>query len=218
MSTIRILLVLPLFQYTLGTQKLKYPELRRDESLVDDYYGKKVSDTYRYLEDPDSEETVNFVLEQNKLTEDYLSRNLIVKESIEKRLTEVHNYAKYGVPKKHGSRYFSTMNTGLQNQDVYYVQDTLDAKPEVFFDPNKFSEDGFVHLSDITFSNDGELVALGLNSKGSDWMTIRIRNVSTGQDYSETLEDIKFSNIAWTVDNTGFFYAVSSYLCNIECI
>ncbi|ODM95949.1 Prolyl endopeptidase, partial [Orchesella cincta] len=206
MSSIRILLIVALFQYSLGAQKFKYPELRRDESVVDDYYGMKVQDPYRYLEDPDSEETTKFVIEQNKLTEEYLSQNS-VKESIEKKLTEVYNYPKYGVPRRYGSRYFSTMNTGLQNQDVYYVQDTLDSQPQVFFDPNTLSEDGTVHLSDFEFSDDGELVALALNSKGSDWLTIRIRNVSTGEDYSETLEDIKFSAIAWTNDNVGFFYA-----------
>lgn len=80
---------------------------------------------------------------------------------------------------------------------------------KVFFDPNALSADGTVHLSELEFSDDGELVVLGLNSKGSDWMTVRIRNVSSGEEYPETLNDIKFSNIAWTDDNLGFFYAVS---------
>lgn len=80
---------------------------------------------------------------------------------------------------------------------------------KVFFDPNALSADGTVSLGELEFSDDGELVVLGLNSKGSDWMTVRIRNVSSGEEYPETLSDIKFSNIAWTDDNLGFFYAVS---------
>lgn len=80
----------------------------------------------------------------------------------------------------------------------------------MFFDPNTLSTDGTVELSDITFSQDGALVSLGLKSKGSDWMSVRIRNVSSGKDFPETLHDIKFSNIAWTKDGLGIFYAVST--------
>lgn len=91
---------------------------------------------------------------------------------------------------------------------VYYVQDSLHEEPRVFFDPNTLSTDGTVHLSDITFSEDGQLVSLGLNSKGSDWMTVHFRNTSSGEDFPETLHDIKFSNIAWSKDGLGIFYAV----------
>ncbi|XP_037041815.1 prolyl endopeptidase-like [Bradysia coprophila] len=191
---------------SVNSHRFKYPQLKRDESVVDDYYGTKVADPYRYLEDPTSEEVKNLIQDQNKLTDEYLNRNSI-KEKIEKKLTEVFNYPRYGVPKRYGDRYYFTMNNGLQNQDVHYVQNSLNDEPRVFFDPNTLSTDGTVHLSRTVFSEDGKLVALGLNSNGSDWMSVRFRNTSSGLEYPDVLHDIKFSSIVWSKDGLGIFYA-----------
>ncbi|KAJ8680830.1 hypothetical protein QAD02_016617 [Eretmocerus hayati] len=178
-----------------------------------------VCDPYRWLENPDSNGTKNFIRAQNSVTERFLKaypkRQLIID-----RLTKMWNYKKYSVPTKEGNKYYFYMNTGLQNQDVLYVQDCLGGKPRIFLDPNTLSTDGTVAASKGQFSPDGSLYAYFQSTSGSDWRTLHLINTTTGEKLLEILGKIKFSLIAWTHDNKGFFY--SSYpqgdrkLVNIE--
>jgi prolyl oligopeptidase len=201
----KLILICSLFSLV-SSEVFKYPDVKRQDNVVDDYYGVKVNDPYRWLEEPDTKEVQNFVDEQNKLTETYINGPGSMIKDIEKDLTSVYNYPKYGVPRKYGSHYYYFSNTGLQNQDVFYVQDSLEGEPRVFLDPNTLSTDGTAAISDIEFSEDGNLLAYGVSRSGSDWNTISIKNVTTGEDFPESLTRVKFSAIAWTHDNLGFFY------------
>lgn len=182
-----------------------YPEARRDENKVDDYHGVKISDPYHWLEDPDCEETQMFVAEQNKLTMAFLDQ-CAVRESFQQRLTELYNYPKYSCPYKRGDRYFYFHNEGLQNQDVLYVQDSLNSPASVFFDPNALSEDGTVALKMGRLSEDCEYFAYGLSSAGSDWVTVRFLKADDLSELPDVLERVKFSCLAWTHDAKGIFY------------
>ena len=181
------------------------PETRR-EDLVEVQHGVPVADPYRWLEDPDSAETAAWVAAQNKVTFAYLEK-IPARPEIKKRLTELWNFAKFGVPEKHGGRYFFTENDGLKNQAPIYVLDSLDAKPRLLLDPNTLSADGTVALRDAGFSHDGKRMAYGLSAAGSDWETWKVRDVETGVDLSDELRWVKFSGAAWTADNAGFFYS-----------
>ncbi|HEY9604253.1 MAG TPA: S9 family peptidase, partial [Allocoleopsis sp.] len=186
-------------------QPFVYPSTRKADQ-VDDYHGTKVADPYRWLEDPDSEETTAWVEAQNKVTFGYLS-DILVREPIKQRITQLWNYEKYGIPFKEGNRYFYFKNDGLQNQSVLYTLTSLDAEPKVLIDPNTLSEDGTIALSGLAISEDGKRMAYGLSTSGSDWNEWKVRNVETSEDLADHLKWVKFSGASWTHDGQGFFYS-----------
>jgi prolyl oligopeptidase len=194
-------------------KRLTYPSCRQSNQ-ADNYHGTLVADPYRWLEDPDSEETKTWIEAENKVTFAYLSE-IPAREKIKQRLTKLWDYEKYGIPFKEGEslgdgsteRYFYFKNDGLQNQSVLYTLKTLDAQPRVLLDPNKLSEDGTIALAGLSISEDGKLLAYGLSASGSDWQEWKVRDVETGEDLQDQLNWIKFSGASWTHDHKGFFYS-----------
>jgi len=183
---------------------LVYPKARKCDQ-IDNYHGVEVPDPYRWLEDPDSEETRAWVEAQNRVTFGYLER-IDARDKIRSRITQLYDYEKYGLPRQKGGRYFFQKNDGLQNQYVLYWMDSIDGKPKVLLDPNKLSEDGTVALSGTSVSEDGRFIAYGLSSKGSDWQEWKVREVDTGKDLADHLKWIKFSGASWTSDGKGLYY------------
>lgn len=181
-----------------------YPSTKTVDQ-VDEYHGEKVKDPYRWLESLDSEETRQWVEAQNKVTFGYLEK-IPGRDKIKARLTELWNYEKYSPPQREGSRYFYSYNSGLQNQSVLYTLTSLDAPPQLLLDPNTLAKDGTVALSGVGVSHDGNLLAYGLSAAGSDWQEWRVREVATGKDLPDIVKWIKFSGVAWTKDNKGFYY------------
>jgi prolyl oligopeptidase len=165
-----------------------------------------IADPYRALEDPDTEATKAWVEAQNQVTFSYLNE-IPAREKIKQRLTKLWDYEKYGTPFKEGESYFYFKNDGLQNQSVLYTLPTLDAEPRIVLDPNQLSEDGTIALSGISISENGQLLAYGLSSSGSDWQEWKVRNIATGEDLQDHLQWIKFSGASWTHDHQGFFYS-----------
>ena len=185
--------------------RIVYPDSPR-VSQVDDYHGVKVTDPYRWLEDLDSPQTRAWVEAQNQVTSAFFAA-IPEREPLRERLRELWDYRRYGVPVRHGDRYFFTRNDGLQDQDVLYRVDTLDGEPRLLLDPNTLSPDGTVALTGWSVSEDGRLLAYGLSSGGSDWQEWRVREVETGRELPDHLKWVKFSAAAWTHDDLGFFYS-----------
>ncbi len=186
-------------------QSLTYPASRKD-SVVDDYHGVKVEDAYRWLEDDNSDETKAWVKAQNKITFDYLQA-IPQRETLRARLEKIWNYERMGLPSEYGSRWFFTRNSGLQNQSVLYVSESLDAKPRVLLDPNTLSADGTTSLTETAPSEDGKRLVYGISKGGSDWQEFRVKDIDTGTDLPDVLEWIKFSGASWAKDGSGFYYS-----------
>ena len=187
------------------TTDLKYPPTNKT-NVVDDYHGTSVTDPYRWLEDDNAPATKAWVEAQNKVTFGYLNA-IPGRAAIKARLTKLWNFERYGVPFKEGGRYFYSRNDGLQNQSVLYTVASLDAAPRVLLDPNTLSPDGTVALVGIAVSDDGNLLAYGLSTSGSDWEQWKVRDVRTGQDLADQLEWVKFSGATWRKDGSGFYYS-----------
>ena len=185
--------------------KLTYPNTHTVDQ-ADDYHGTLVPDPYRWLEDVDSPETLEWIKQQNELTFSILEM-IPARPKIKNRLTELWNFSKAWAPHKKGKRYFQSRNSGLQNQNVLYVSESLNSEPHLLLDPNTLSEDGTVALTNFAISNDGTWLAYATSASGSDWLTWRIRNVETGHDLEEVIEWSKFCNAAWMPDASGFYYS-----------
>lgn len=183
--------------------KLSYPQTKKDD-VVDDYFGVKVPDPYRWLEDADSPETEAWTKEQEDFTTEHLSR-LPMREHFQQRLSEIWNFTRYTPPVRRDDRLFFTKHDGLSNQPVLYVQDG-DEPARVLLDPNDFSEDGTTALMGFIPSKDGTLLLYALAPNASDWREFRVRNVETGQDLPDLIDNIRLSGFAWRPGNKGFYY------------
>lgn len=180
-----------------------YPFSRKDTTVKDTYFGQTIADPYRWLEDDQSAETKDWVQKQNLVTFGYLSQ-IPYREALKNRLQKLADYEKYSVPFKKGGKYYYFKNAGLQNQSVFYVQETLEGSPKVVLDPNSFSADGTSSLQEMGFSKDGRYLAYAISKGGSDWRTILVKDLQTGQDLPDRVEWAKFTSLAWK-DN-GFYY------------
>ncbi len=184
--------------------KVNYPDIKRDTTVVDNYHGKKVADPYRWLEDDNSEETKAWVKAENKATFGYLNQ-IPYREDIQKRLETLWNYERFSTPFKEGGKYYFFKNDGLQNQSVLYEQADLNATQNVALDPNKFSTDGTSALGGLSFNKKGNLLAYQVSEGGSDWHSVRIKDMTTGKVLDDKLDWLKFTGISWSGD--GFFYS-----------
>jgi prolyl oligopeptidase len=188
-----------------SSASLSFPNATRG-SVVDVYHGKSVADPYRWLEQPTAPATREFVAAQNALAKPWLE-SLPQREWIQKRLTELWNYERVGVPRKKGGKYFFVRNDGRQNQSVLYVADSLQGKPRVLFDPNAASRDATVALARYEPSPDGKLIAYSLSDGGTDWEIWKFRRTSDGVDLPDELRFTKFWELSWAPDGSGVYYS-----------
>jgi len=210
MRTIRILILLSI----LGTgsaasvvlaQRPAYPPTSKGD-VTDDYFGVKVPDPYRWMEDLDSKAVADWIAAQNAVTFRYLS-SIAARDTIRKRITELWDYPKAGMPSIEAGRLFYRRNSGLQKQSPLYTRASLTAPPTLVLDPNQLWPDGSTSLSGTSPSPDGRLLAYMTSEGGADWQIVHVRDLPSSRDLTDVVKWMRFSGFAWTKDSKGFFYS-----------
>lgn len=184
-----------------------YPHTRSVD-LVEEQFGEKVADPYRWLENDVrvDADVRKWVEAQNAVTDKYL-KSLPGRDVLTARMKALYNFERVGVPRKAGGRYFYTRNDGLQNQSVLWVRERLNGKARVLIDPNSWAKDGATALAEWAASDDGRHLLYAVQDGGTDWRTLRVLNVETGELAADEIKWVKFSNLAWKKDGSGFFYS-----------
>ncbi|WP_133496169.1 prolyl oligopeptidase family serine peptidase [Stakelama pacifica] len=187
--------------------KLTYPQTRRD-NVTDDYFGTKVADPYRWLENDvrEDRQVADWVAAENKLTDSYLA-SLPGHDIFARRLKALMDYERFGIPVEQGGHYFYMHNSGLQNQAELFMRDSLDGEGRVLLNPNEWSADGATALAEWVPSEDGKYLLYSVQDGGTDWRTVKVLNTATGQQLSDELQWIKFSDFSWAKDGSGFYYS-----------
>ncbi|MEJ7760801.1 MAG: prolyl oligopeptidase family serine peptidase [Gemmatimonadaceae bacterium] len=186
-----------------GAQTLSYPQSRKAEQ-VDTYFGEKVADPYRWLEEEKSPETTRWVEEQNKVAFGYLEK-IPYRAAVKSRLEKLYNYQRFSAPSRNGEYFVFSKNDGLQNQSVLYIQKGLDGKADLLLDPNKLSADGTTRLAGFSLSKNGRYAAYGVSTGGSDWTEFRVMEVQSRKILPDVIKWAKVTGTAWAGD--GFYYS-----------
>jgi prolyl oligopeptidase len=184
--------------------KLAYPKTRTVD-VTDDYFGTSVTDPYRWLEDAENPEVLEWTQEQMDFAMEILG-TMPGREAFKQRLTKVWNYPKYTPPVKKANRLFYTYNDGLKNQPALYVKEG-DAAPRMLLDPNEWSAGGTIALTDFRPTKDGQTLMYATSESGMDWLVFKFLNVDTGEHLDDVIENVKFSSAEWLPDGSGFYYS-----------
>lgn len=193
-----------IFMSSCNKQKsIQYPQTATVD-VEDDYFGHKILDPYRWLEDDNSEETKQWVEAQNKVTNNFLNK-IPFKNKIKKRLQDVWAYERVSAPTQKGDYIFYYKHDGVKNHAILYVENKENNEERILIDPNSFSQDGTSSLATVSISEDGKLVAYAVSAGGSDWREIFVKNVDSGENLEDNIKWVKFSNISW--DKNGFYYS-----------
>ena len=186
-------------------QRIVYPVTKTVEHS-DDFFGAKVIDPYRWMEELNAPELADWVRQQNVLTEGYLSQ-LAMRTHFKNRITELWNYPKVSLPFRQAGRLFYTRNSGLQRQSVYYTRPSLTGPERLVLDPNVLSPDGSTAVSGFSPSPDGKYLVYGAAEGGADWRTLFVRELDSGRQLVDTVRWLKGGGMSWTRDGRGFFYS-----------
>jgi prolyl oligopeptidase len=186
-------------------EPILYPWATRMD-VTDDYHGTLVSDPYRGFETVDSTETKDWIAAENRTTRSYLDA-LPQRAWFARRLDQLLDYERRGIPRFRGGHYAYLRNSGTDQQDKLWVTDDMSEPGRLFVDPAQIRADGTASIGTFELSRDGRLLIYGVSDGGSDWHTWHIRDVRTGRELPDLLEGTKFTPVEWTADGRAIYYS-----------
>ena len=187
-----------------NTTELKYPESKKID-FTESLHGYEISDSYRWLEDFTSEESIDWIERQNSFTKQFIKKNKY-KKGLESYLNKIWESESISIPYKVKEKTFYYFNDGSFQQSKLMVKDCDSCDARVLIDPNQFSDDGTISLGGTSISNDASHIAYSISDGGSDWRTWKIMNIETGEVLKDELNWAKFSGASWENDDSGFYY------------
>ena len=184
-------------------KEVKYPETKKDD-IQENIFDRNIDDPYRWLEDFNSAEALSWVEQQNKFTDSFIQNKY--QKKIKEDLEDIWITSDISIPFRRGSKTFYYFDDGNQQQSVFMMKLCNECEAKVILDPNKFSNDGTVSLSDISVSPDGDYLAYSISDGGSDWRTWKVLDIDAERDTNDLIEWSKFSYAVWESDSSGFYY------------
>jgi prolyl oligopeptidase len=188
-----------------STMNIPQPPATRQQPVTDDYFGHKVVDPYRWLEDGSAPETQQWVAEQLAYSRSILDK-LPGRDQLHASIEHLLEIGNLGETQPGGDYYFHTRRDGKQNQPILYVRKGVDGKDDVLVNANQLSKDGTVAIDWWQPSHDGKFVTYGTSQSGSEMSTLHLIETATHKLLPDTIERTRAASIAWKPDNSGFYY------------
>ena len=200
---LKVLFLIFLVSCNAEEKEVKYPETKKDD-IQENIFDRNVDDPYRWLEDFNSAEALSWVEQQNKFTDSFIQNKY--QKKIKEDLEDIWITSDISIPFRRGSKTFYYFNDGNQQQSVFMMKLCNECEAKVILDPNEFSNDGTISLSDISVSPDGDYLAYSISDGGSDWRTWKVLDIDAERNTDDLIEWSKFSYAVWESDSSGFYY------------
>ncbi len=181
-----------------------YPETKK-EKFTETIHGYEISDSYRWLEDFTSDDSLDWVKRQNKFTKTFISKNNY-KKDIANYLEQIWENESISIPYKKEGKTFYYFNDGSFQQSKLMIKDCDKCDERVLIDPNTFSDDGTISLGGTSVNNSADMIAFSISDGGSDWRVWKVLDIETGEVLEDEIQWAKFSGASWENDDSGFFY------------
>ena len=185
--------------------KIQYPHTRTVDH-IDDYHGTPVPDPYRWLEEMQSPEVLDWARAQTDLAESALRGGAW--ETLRERIQHLADYAEIGMPKrkKNGTLFYS-LKDGRRPQPLIMRQRDKNSAPEMILDVNSLSEDGTVAVPVYSVSPDAKILAYAVADGGSDWNEVYFKDIDSGKALPDVLKRTRYAQLNWLEESSAFYYA-----------